>query len=388
MTARRRCQGEGSIYRRSDGRWAAVVDLGWQAGKRRRKFLYGRTRVEVARKLAVALKARQEGQVFADERTTVEQFLRAWLRTVAPSLRPRTWTRYEQLIRKHAIPYVGKLRLTKLDARHLEELYADRVRSGLSKTTVLQLHRILHHALRDATRWNLLSRNVSELVTPPHKARHDFATLSPEQARRFLDAAKGDRLEALYVLALTTGMREGELFGLRWADVNFDAGALHLLKQLKTSTSRRQVLLVDVATEALLAHRSRQDEERGQLGAAWDDQDLVFPNTVGRPLHPRNFLRRSFYPLLDRAGLPRIRFHDLRHSAATLLLGLGIHPKIVSELLGHSQVGITLDLYSHVTATMQQEAVRAFQGLLGSQLGSQPDTSQGSTAAGARSSAG
>jgi len=253
---------------------------------------------------------------------------------------------------------------------------------------MLQLHRILHHALRDATRWNLVSRNVADLVTPPRKARHDFATLSPEQARRFLEAAKGDRLEALYILALTTGMREGELFGLRWADVNFDAGALYLVKHLKTSTSRRQVLLVDVAGEALIAHRLRQDEQRGQLGAAWDDQDLVFPNTVGRPLHPRNFLRRSFYPLLDRAGLPRIRFHDLRHSAATLLLGLGIHPKIVSELLGHSQIGITLDLYSHVTVTMQQEAVRAFEGLLGSQLGSQPGDTESSTAASARSSAG
>jgi integrase len=388
VTRRRRGHGEGSIYRRSDGRWAAMVDLGWHAGKRRRKFLYGSTRAEVARKLSAALEALQEGQLLPDERTTVEQFLQAWLKTVEPSLRPRTWTRYEQLIRKHATPYIGKLRLTKLDPRHLEELYADRVRSGLSKTTVLQLHRILHHALRDAARWNLVSRNVTELVTPPRKARHDFATLSPEQARCFLDAVKGDRLEALYVLALTTGMREGELFGLRWADVNLGGNALHLVKHLKTSTSRRQVLLVSVAAEALVAHRTRQDHERRRLGAAWDDQDLVFPNTVGRPLHPRNFLRRSFYPLLHRAGLPRIRFHDLRHSAATLLLGLGIHPKIVSELLGHSQIGITLDLYSHVTATMQQEAVRAFEGLLGSQLGSQPGDTESSTAASARSSVG
>jgi len=388
VTRRRRGHGEGSIYRRSDGRWAAMVDLGWHAGKRRRKFLYGSTRAEVAKKLAVALKARQDGQVFADERTTVEQFLRAWLTIVQPSVRPRTWTRYEQLIRRHATPHVGKLRLTKLDARHLEELYADRVRSGLSKTTVLQLHRILHHALRDATRWNLVSRNAAELVTPPRRARHDFATLSPEQARRFLGAVKGDRLEALYVLALTTGMREGELFGLRWADVHLDAGALRLVKQLKTSTSRRQVLLVDLAVEALVAHRTRQDDEHRQLGPAWDDQDLVFPNTVGRPLHPRNFLRRDFYPLLERAGLPRIRFHDLRHSAATLLLGLGVHPKIVSELLGHSQVGITLDLYSHVTATMQREAMRAFEGLLGSQLGSQRGDTGSNTAASARSSDG
>ena len=149
------------------------------------------------------------------------------------------------------------------------------------------------------------------------------------------------------------------------------AGALHLVRQVKTRSSRRQVLLVGVAVEALRRHLANQREERRLLGPVWEEQGLVFPNTVGRPLHSSNFLQRSFYPLLERAGLPRIRFHDLRHSAATLLLGLGIHPKIVSELLGHSQIGITLDLYSHVTATMQQEAVRAFEGLFGSQIGSQ-----------------
>jgi integrase len=135
-------------------------------------------------------------------------------------------------------------------------------------------------------------------------------------------------------------------------------------------------LLVSVAVEALGRHLARQREERLLLGLEWDDHGLVFTNTVGKPLHPSNFLQRSFYPLLARAGLPRIRFHDLRHSAATLLLGLGIHPKIVSEMLGHSQIAITLDLYSHVTATMQQEAVRAFEGLLGSQVGSQEGASE------------
>ncbi len=371
MSRRRRGRGEGSIYRRPDGRWAATLDLGWHGGKRRRKFLYGKTRAEVARKLATALQAQRDGQVFGDERTTVEQFLAAWLETVEPSLAPRTWTRYQQLIRRHTVPQLGRVRLTKLAPRHLDQLYSALVRSGLSPTTVLQLHRVLHHALRDAVRWSLVAKNVAELVTPPRKDRHDFVTFTPEHARGFLDAVKGDRLEALYILGLTTGMREGELFGLRWADVNLDAGALHLVRQLKTRSSRRQVLLVRVAVDALSRHLANQREERRQLGPAWDEQGLVFPNTVGRPLHSSNFLQRSFYPLLERAGLPHIRFHDLRHSAATLLLGLGIHPKIVSEMLGHSQIGITLDLYSHVTATMQQEAVRAFEDLLGSQFGSQ-----------------
>jgi integrase len=235
MTSRRRGHGEGTISRRKDGRWVAVVDLGWRDGKRARKFLYGRTRREVAEKLARALRAQQEGLVVANERTTVEQYLTLWLTAVRPSLRPRTWQRYEQLIRLHVIPQAGKLRLGRLAPEHLQQLYTARIQAGLSPTTVLQLHRILHRALGQAARWSLVARNVTELVTPPQKASHDFAVLSPKQARRFVQAVRGDRLEALYVLAITTGMRQGELLGLRWADVDLEQGALHLVKRLKAA---------------------------------------------------------------------------------------------------------------------------------------------------------
>ena len=206
-------------------------------------------------------------------------------------------------------------------------------------------------------------------MTPPRRAPYDFRVLSSEQAQTFLRAVKGDRLEALYVLAITTGMREGELFGLRWTDVNLRAGSLRLVRQPKTKSSRRQVLLPRIAVETLTAHETRQAAERNHAGTVWEDNGLVFPNQVGRPINVSNFLPRDFYPLLERAGLPRMRFHDLRHSAATLLLELGIHPKVVSEMLGHSRIGITLDLYSHVTATMQQQAVTALDDLLGNQLG-------------------
>jgi integrase len=176
--------------------------------------------------------------------------------------------------------------------------------------------------------------------------------------------AAGDRLEALYVLALTTGMRQGELFRLRWADVDLEGHALAVRGEPKTAKSRRQVLLSEVGVEALRRHAGRQAEECRAAGNEWREAGLVFANAVGGSLTTTNVTYRSFRPLLERAGLPVIRFHDLRHTAATLLLGKGIHPKVVSELLGHSQVGVTLDLYSHVTPTMHREAVGAFDDLL------------------------
>jgi integrase len=241
---------------------------------------------------------------------------------------------------------------------------------------VVQLHRILHNALGQAARWDLVGRNVADLVKPPHVPRYEFTTLSPEQARQFLDAARGDRLEALYVLAITTGMRLGEVLRLRWREVDLNTRVVSIRGARpseggagpKTQRSRRPVVLTEVAAAALRRHRAAQAAERIRAGAAWQDRDLVFANTVGGPLNPSNLRHRDFRRLLERAGLPRMRFHDLRHSAATLLLGMGIHPKIVSELLGHTQVSITLDVYSHVTATMQHQAVNALDDLLAVKL--------------------
>ena len=201
--------------------------------------------------------------------------------------------------------------------------------------------------------------------------------LSPADARTFLDIASGDRLEALYVLALTTGMRQGELLGLRWRHIDLGgktvrvSGALQrtaegfVIAKPKTTRSRRQVALTSSAVNSLTRHRVAQTEERLRLGAAWQDLDLVFANEVGGFIAEWNLRRQSFLPLLRKAGLPVIRFHDLRHTAATLMLGRGVHPKVVAEMLGHSQISITLDLYRHVTPTMQQQATEALDAVLG-----------------------
>jgi integrase len=237
-------------------------------------------------------------------------------------------------------------------------------------------HAELHRALRAALRLGLVQRNVTELVDAPRMVRHDMDTFSPEEARRLLATARGDRFEALYVLALSTGMRQGELLALRWRDADLAAGTLRVTSTLqnirgtlviadpKTASSRRQIALSPTAVEVLRRHRVLQADERTRLGAGWHELDLVFPNTIGKPMDGIHLLQRNYLPLLEQAGLKRIRFHDLRHTAATLLLLSGIHPKVVSEMLGHADVTITLKLYSHVLPHMQHAAAAAMEQLL------------------------
>lgn len=369
---KRRANHEGTIYKRQDGRWVASITL--PGGKR--KSFYGQTCQEVAQKLTVGLKARLDGVPLPSDQLKVERYLQEWLQSAQPSIRPSTWRRYEQLLRVHASPALGTLPLTRLEPRHVQRLYADCLTQGLAPATVRQLHAVLHRALGEAVQWGTVARNVVALVSPPRVKRHEITPLSAEQVRTLLEAAQGDRFEALYVLALTTGMRLGELLGLRWQDVDFGAGMLqvhHTLLRLrdglrltepKTAHSRRRIALAPSAVAALRHHRGRQAAIRLRLGLAWEDHDLVFTNEIGKPVAAGNLLRRSFWPLLDKAGLPRIRFHDLRHTAVTLLLQQRVHPKVVSELLGHSSIGLTLDTYSHVIPDMQQQAVAVMDSLL------------------------
>jgi integrase len=368
----RRANREGSIYRRRDGRWVASISL----DHRRRKSFYGRTREDVGRKLTIALKEHQDGLPVIGERQTVGNYLASWLAAVEPALRPRTFIRYEQLLRIHAVPYIGRLPLARLAPQHLQRLYADRLSAGLSPTTVTHLHAVLHKALGQAAKWGQTPRNVADLVTKPRMASQDMRTLAPDEARALLDAARNERLEGLYVLALNTGMRQGELLGLRWRDVDLERATIAVRASLqrvrgafvfsepKTARSRRQILVTESVITALRRHRIVQAEERLRAGSAWQDNDLVFPDRYGQPIHATDLTRGAFYPLLQRAGLSRIRFHDLRHSAATLLLGQGVHPKVVADMLGHSTIAITIDLYSHTTPAMHRQAALALEAVL------------------------
>jgi integrase len=307
---------------------------------------------------------------------TLGTFLVQWLEATAYSVRPRTLRRYSEYVHLHIVPTFGERTLESIGPREVQALYATKLREGMSPTSALHLHSVLHRAFGQAERWGILDVNPVDAVEAPRAPRPEMNALSPEETRCLLNAVAGDRLEALYTLALTTGMRQGELLGLRWREVDLEQRSVRVTGSLqyvpgrglevappKTPRSRRRILLGEVAVEALHRHKAAQATERAHA-TAWDERDLVFPNGCGRPMYATNLLARSFGALLEKAGLRHIRFHDLRHTAATLLLGEGVHPKVVSEMLGHSKTGITLDTYSHATPTMQRQAATAFDRLL------------------------
>lgn len=258
---------------------------------------------------------------------------------VADTVRPVTFAKYEQIVRNHAKPALGRLRLQTLTPAHVRGLYREKLDSGLSPSTVQYIHVTLNKALKQAVADGLIPRNVCEAVKPPRPQKREIAPLSPDQARRFLEACQGEQLEALFVLAVHTGMRQGELLGLHWEDVDLEAGALRVRRALaqtndgpvltapKGAKSRRRIKLTGAAVEALKRHKAAQNAERLRFGGLWEDRGLVFPNRTGR-------------------------FHDLRHTCATILLSRGVHAKLVQELLGHATISITLDTYSHVLPGM------------------------------------
>jgi integrase len=294
------------------------------------------TKAEVISKQRQAQHALDKGlPVLTDERQTLGQYLPSWLES-KKRLEASTWLRYRIFVDRTLNPELGRVQLAKLTPQHLQRLYTQKLDDGWSPTTVNHLHTVLHGALEQAVKWGLTGRNISDLVDPPRKNRSEMHYWTPEQARTFLTAIAGDRLETLFRLALDTGMRQGELFGLRWRDVDLDAGALSVQTALKvkeqgralgkpkTEYSRRKIEFGAGTTEALRAHCKRQAEEWLATGQAWTDNDLVFCNSIGGGLAPNNVTRRHFWPAIKRAGVSTIRFHDLRHTAATLMLVGGV----------------------------------------------------------------
>lgn len=370
----------GHITKRSKNSWAVVVDMGRDplTGKRRQVWRSVKGTKKDAEALLLQLQNQKANGVdVLPGRVTVAEYLAKWLETYArPNTAPKTFRRYEQLIRVHIVPVVGGIPLGKLRPLHIQQVYQNVQDKGRSARTALHCHRVLRHALQQAVKWQLLTTNPADAAEAPRPTRYEMRALDASEVRRLLTEADQTPFGTLVHLAVATGLRQGEILGLRWQDVDLDNGIVRvrqtcqwlskegfIFRQPKTYRSSRPVALSPDAVERLKQHRVLQVEERLAAGSAYQTNDLVFSNGLGEPIHPSN-LRKAWLEIVEQAQLGHLRFHDLRHTHASLLLEQGVHPKIVSERLGHSTVGITLDVYSHVTPSLQAEAASQFDDLL------------------------
>jgi integrase len=371
--ARRRSHNEGTVFYREDrDRWVAQVSM--PGGKRLSKTC--RTKTEADHWRRTKLLEIRQGLEVDIARLSVEEYLLGWIDSRKSSLAPNTHAQYRGVVINHIIPIIGSVRLCDLTSRVVENLLRAKEREGNGARTVNLIRGVLHNAVEGAIR-------QGGLMTNPVKATNKRRYRAPEQqawndyqARQFLIAVRGHRFEALFHLALTTGLRQGELLGLKWQDLDWANRRISIrrqaqrvsgegvhLRELKTRKSRRVIDLGDETIRSLRRHLDLQELQWEAAGSRWQDHDLIFPNTIGKPVDGSN-LTKIFSALVASCGLPEIRFHDLRHTAGTLMLREGIHPKIVSERLGHASVQITLDIYAHALPSLQRDAAEALDELL------------------------
>lgn len=379
MTAprKRRSKGDGGVFQRADGRWAAEMDLGWIDGKRRRRRVYGTTEREVRTKLSDLRRAADRGQNLAAKPQSLADWLAHWLTEVKAhdGTRPSTLRRYREVVDHHLVPVLGKVRLDKLTPGDVERLLAAR-RETVAPATLLKIHAVLRVALADAERRDLVPRNVARAVKGPRLSTTERRAPTVEEGKALLTLAADDPYEAIFVLGLTMGLRRGETLGLKWQDLDLDGRTLRVqralqrvdgtLRQVETKTraSCRPLPVPVLAVKALERRRARQEADKLAAGDAWTETGLVFTTGLGRPVDPRNVNRR-FDRLRERAGLPWLRLHDLRHGCATYLLAHGVDSRTVMEILGHTTIRQTMDRYGHALPDRVRAAADAMDDALG-----------------------
>jgi integrase len=372
---KRSVHGGGSVFQRKDGRWEAKFKVE-ETGKY--KSLYARTEKEAYKKLQDALFQQKQGLLATGPDQTVEQFLTYWLEDVEkPSVRLGTYLNNRVVIKNHLIPGIGHIAMRKLTARHLQMFYASKQRGGTSVSRIIRFQAVLHKALDHAKAIRLVNFNVADGLKLPKYERHKARFLTPEQARLLLQEAEKKDLDALIALALITGLRRGEVLGLRWDDIDFDNKVLRISRTVnyypnygfvegkpKTESSERTIRLPQVIINMLVRHREQQQKRQIEVGSSWINPDLVFTSNKG------NFilygtLTRWFSKLVRDAGLPPMRFHDLRHSAATILLSMKVQANVVQQILGHSDVKTTLGTYGHILQSMHDDVTKNMDSLYG-----------------------
>ena len=374
----RRADHEGSIYQRSsDGLWMGVAHLGYSpAGKPIRKYVAAKNRTEVVKKLKKIRRDFDDGLLIRDTNVTLIELFERWFEDIMRNqIAPSTFSNYQTVVRMHVLPGLGKKKLVELTVSDVDKLLSLKTDSGLSPSTVRRIRAVLAQCLDQAIRWELVHRNVATLSRSPKMNRREGRTLTPEQARHLLETLQGHQNEALYALMLSTGLRRGEALGLQWRDFDRTTGVLRVSRQLKregsrlvttdtkTSLSRRAVNLPAPMLKTLLEHEARQEAQKGQLGTAWIDSGYVFTSSIVTPIDPRN-LYREFQKVCRVAGLGDWHPHELRHSAASLMLAQGVKIQVVSQVLGHSSIRMTADVYGHLLDPDRREAAQAMGAML------------------------
>lgn len=365
----RRTNGEGSIYQRRDGRWTAAYFVPDRFGKRRRRYVYGDSPDAVEEKLVQLRQLVRSGTPVAPAGLTLAEYLAEWLDQVAaPRVRASTLTSYRHSVNRYLVPHLGRRKLAALTARDVRMFLATLARDGVGERTAQLTHATLRAALEDAVREEIIPRNVARLVRAPRPEQAEREPLTVDQVRVLLGSVREHRLYALFVVVAVLGMRRSEVLGLRWEDVDLDAGVLRVQRGLqraggslvtlptKTRRSARVVPLPGVVVRALRGHRKAQEAERLALGPRWPDLGYVFTTPVGTPIDPRN-CTRMVQNAVRRAGLPAVRLHDFRHGCVSVLLALGIPPRTVMEIVGHSTLEMTMNVYAHVTLDDKRSAL-------------------------------
>ena len=375
----RRGQGEGSIYRRQDGVWIGAIELGWIDGKRSRKVVSARTRGEIVKRLRELHPVIAQGVVPASDRLTVGEYLNGWIANRIPgTITTRTEVIYERAVKVYINPSIGKLRLNKLAPSDVSRMLQDLQAKGYSPATRRIARSTLRRALRMAEQDGILSRNVASIAEGPKLDHREGRSLTPDQAKQFLRAVEGHRHEAAYVLALSLGLRRGEILGLTWRDVDRaeDAVVLYIRNQLvrdkngvhlvdlKTVGSRRTLHLSRPLVEILERHRVRQEAAELVRGKRWhNDHELIFTSNIGTPLDPEDF-GKTVPKICVEAGLGHWSIHELRHSCASLLIAMEVPLEVVAQQMGHASIQVTMDVYGHLMPRSRARAAEAMRMIL------------------------
>lgn len=374
----RRGNNEGSIYQRaSDQRWMGVALVGYNGlGKPIRKYVSAKTRTAVVQKLKTIRSQIDDGLPVADSGLKVAQLFERWHEDVLRhQVGASASSNYMSVATHHIVPTLGNKKVVDLTVTDVDRLLSKKLDGGLSVSTVRRIRSVFAQCLDQGLRWGLVNRNVATLSRAPREARKEGRTITPDQARQLLEFLKGRRNEALWVLMLSTGLRRGEALGLMWSDFDRDSGVLRVRRQLKregdelvvadtkTARSRRAVNLPAPMIELLVNHEQRQRLEKSSRGDSWIESGHIFTSSVGTPIDPRN-LYREFQTICQEAGLGRWHPHELRHSAASLMLAQGVKIQVVSQVLGHASIRMTADVYGHILDPEREAAANAMGSVL------------------------